>query len=318
MEPISGSISAEQITGWYDKIRQYLSDFRPEAKSISINFARRTTQIEFHIAVPEGRRKQHRKIKIPVAAGHKILSMIDDNFNTHNHSWKIVEGNYVLDASVLPPSENYLIKMEGSVDSNAIRNILYIKPAASRNDEGGVDKYWLEASIRRPKILEDVYKDLEIDEVNVGVKVDIQKIFGLTIPPEVKDNISAVRRLLSAASSMSDRNELFRAASEYKRLSRIMPQYNPVSFVNIIQQLTGQDVIREYIKLEQPYELGTINDPEYVDAVPRSVNIQTTTRLNLQKPIASGHLTFEREKYAEKLREEFKRIKEGTTSTRSH
>ena len=63
--------------------------------------------------------------------GHKILSMTDDNFDTHNHNWKIAEGDYVLDASVLLPSENYLIEMEGSVDSNAVRSTLYIKPAAS-------------------------------------------------------------------------------------------------------------------------------------------------------------------------------------------
>ena len=309
MEPISGSISADQLIGWYGLIKQAMTDFSPEAKSISINFPRSTIQISFLISIPEGWRKRHNKIKIPASPEQKIQNVMDDGFNLHSLPWTFQDNSYILDAKTLPSSERYLIKMEGLINSDAIKNIIYIKPSVNKSEYGDVDKYWLESSIKMPKILEQMYKDLEVDEVSVGVKVDIQKMFRLAIPEDINERITSIQRLLSAATSMSDRNELFRSAIEYRKLSRIRPKGDPGSFFKLVQQMTGQDVIRAHLKLEKPYDLGNVQEPTYIDTVPQSVLIQTITRLTLKDPTASGYLTFERKKYIEKLRLEFDKFK---------
>ncbi len=160
--------------------------------------------------------------------------MRDDNFNLHKGLWQFADGGYVLAAKTLPSSEKYLVTLEGPIDRNAIKNILYVKKSAGRNEVGDVDKYWLESSIKTPKILESMYRDLEVDEVNVDVKVDIQKILKLAIPDDVANVITSTQKFLAAASAEFDRNQLFRALAEYRKSSRITPLCDPNSFARLI------------------------------------------------------------------------------------
>ena len=247
MEPTisGGAITASAFIGWYDKIKEIFTDFRPEARTMSIDFARRTSQIGFQITVPEGWRKHSRKIKIPALAGYNILRMTDEGFQEQKHLWGLIDGNFILNANQLPASERYLVVMEGTVDENALKNIIFIKPAANRDNDEKNDKYWLESSIKQPGRLEQIYQDLEIEEVNFGVSIDIDKMFGLTIPQEVQEKADAVRQLLKTSSSEFDRNQLIKAALAYKKQERISPSFDPGNFFRIIQRLTTRDTIRK-------------------------------------------------------------------------
>ena len=116
-------MSAGDLLEWYNVIRQHMSDFRPEAKSMSINFAKSTIRIDLYIVVTEGWRKRHKNVKIPASQGYKILEMRDDNFNLHKGLWQFADGGYVLAAKTLPSSEKYLVTLEGPIDRNAIYHI---------------------------------------------------------------------------------------------------------------------------------------------------------------------------------------------------
>ena len=155
------------------RIKELFTDFKPETRSMTINFSQGVSQIGFQITVPEGWRKSRRKVKIPAIPGYKILRMVDEGFQERKQLWKVSGEYFVLDANVLPASERYLIEMEGTVDENILKNFVYIKPAANRDNDDENDKYWLESSIRQPNALERIYDDLEIDDVNFGVVVDI-------------------------------------------------------------------------------------------------------------------------------------------------
>ena len=297
------------VTGWYDKVKEIFTDFRPETRTMTINFSRKTSQIGFQIIVPEGWRKNHRKIKIPSISGYNLLRMTDEGFREQKHLWSIDDGNFVLDASKLPSSERYLVEMEGHVDESVLKQFVYIKPAANRDNDNENDKYWLESSIKQPNTLETIYNDLEVDEVNFGVTVDIDKMFALTIPNEVKDKTAALQQLLSVSSSNFDRNQLLKAALEYKKQEKISPSFDPGNFFRIIQRVTTKDLIRQHINIDRAYDLGRIDQPEkYVGIIPQNINVQAVTRLTLRNPIASGYLVFQREKYMEKLRTEFKKL----------
>lgn len=311
MEPTvsAAAVASGAFIGWFDKIRELFADFRPETRTMSINFSRRTSQIGFQITVPEGWRKHSRKVKIPALSGYNILRMTDEGFNEQKHLWGLIDGNYVLNANQLPASERYLVVMEGTLDEKALKNIIFIKPAANRDNDEKNDKYWLESSIKQPSTLENIYQDLEIDEVNFGVHIDIDKMFGLTIPQEVKEKTDALKQLLKTSASHFDRNQLIKAAIEYKKQEKISPSFDPGNFFRIIQRVTARDMVRKYVEIERPYDVGNIDQPEkYVGVIPQSINVQAITRLTLRNPIATGYLVFKRESYMDKLRSEFKKL----------
>lgn len=314
MEPTLSSASAvataTAIVGWYDKIKELFTDFKPETRTMSINFSRRTSQIGFQIMVPEGWRKNSRKVKIPALKGYNILRMTDLGFREQKHLWKLDnDGHFVLNAKELPSSDKYLIVMEGVVDENALNSIIFIKPAANRDNDDENDKYWLDSSIKQPTILEKMYEDLEIDDVNFGVNIDIDKMFGLTIPSEIKEKTEAINHLLQVSSSHFDRNKLINAAIDYKKQEKLSPSFEPGNFFRIIQRVTARDIIQKYIEVDQPYNVGTIEQPEkYVGVIPQSIKVQAITRLNLRNPLANGYLVFKRESYMNKLRSEFKKL----------
>lgn len=310
MEPSSISLAdaTNAVTGWYDRVKEQFTDFKPEARSMAINFSRGVSQIGFQITVPDGWRKKRRKVMIPAISGYKILHMTDEGFREQKQLWKLTDNHFVLNANELPASEHYLVVMEGNIDEITLKNLVYIKPAANRDNDNENDKYWLDASIRQPKIFEKIYSDLEVDDVNVRVVINIDKMFGLTLPSEVKEKALAVQELLKASSNF-DRNRLFKAALEYKRQEKISPSFDPGNFFKIIQRLTAGDIIRQHIDVDRPYDIGDIEQPEkYINIVPQNIKVQTITRLSLQTPIATGYLVFKREKYLEKLRSEFKKI----------
>jgi len=299
------SISPAAFVGWFDKIKEQFSDFKPETRTMMINFTRKTSTIGFQVSVPDGWRKNTNKVKIPTYPGFNIIRMMDESFHEQKNLWRHQDGFHVLDAKDLPTSEKYLIEMEGSIDENALKNLVHIKPAANRDNDDEDDKYWLDSSIKTPKALEKIYDDLEIEEVNVGVYVDIDKMFGLTLPKEIRTKAESLHRLLDESKKFN-RNEILRSAAEYKRQERLHPSYNPGDFIKIIQRLTARDIVGQHIEIDKPYNVGNIDQPEkFVGIVPQNIKVQALTTLTLRNPAALGYLKFKRKMYMDKLKSEF-------------
>ena len=60
MDDVIGTKSvdtANLILDVVDRLRNYFSDFKPESKTLSIDFASKTSTIGFRITVPDDRRK---------------------------------------------------------------------------------------------------------------------------------------------------------------------------------------------------------------------------------------------------------------------
>lgn len=304
----SVSLSPEAFIGWFEKIKENFTDFRPETRNMIINFSKRTSTIGFQITVPDGFRKNHNKLKVPNYPGFNLVRMTDEVFHEQKHLWKHVDDYHVLDAKDLPSSERYLIELEGAIDEQALKKLVHIKPAANRDNDDEHDKYWLDSSIKQPDVLDKIWDDLEIEEVNVGVYVDIDKMFGLTIPKEIRDKADAISDLLTTAKNF-DRNALLRSAVEYKKQVRISPAFNPGHFYQLINKLTARDILLQHLEIDKPYDIGNVGSPEkFVGLVPQNIKVQALTTLTLRKPTALGYLKFKRKVYMEKLRDEFKKL----------
>ena len=151
---MSFSTSPGDALDWFEKIKGYFKDFRPEAKSMTINFTNKTSNIGLSLNIEEGFRKNHNKIKIPAYPGFQITKMQDASFNQIQPLWKIIDGEWILDAKDLPPSDGYFVELEGSMDKKNLEGLVHIKPSINRDDNNEVDRYWLDASLRNPKKLE--------------------------------------------------------------------------------------------------------------------------------------------------------------------
>lgn len=301
---MSFSASPEGILAWFDRIKGYFKDFRPEARTMTINFSRKTSIIELALKIDEGFRKNHRKIKIPAYAGFKISSMKDATFNELKSLWTINNSEWTLEAKSLPASDGYLVKMEGDIDERGLKDLVHIKPAVNRDSKGDDDRFWLDSALKKPKLLEQIWTELQIDEVDVGVLIDVNKLFGLQIPQEIKERAEVIQNYLRAGKNM-DRQGIFNNARNYSRQERA-GSFNPNEFLQVIQNLTTRSTLLGYLDVEPQYSIGDIEQPtKYAGIVPQDVKVQTLTTLTLHDPQSMGYLTFKRQLYLDKIKSEF-------------
>ncbi len=136
---LSFSASPESVLLWFDKIKEYFKDFKPEARTMTINYSRKTSVIGLAVKIDEGFRKNHRKIKIPAYNGFQITRMQDDTFHELKSFWTKNNNEWILDTKNLPPSDWYFIEMEGGIDDNGLKDLVHIKPAMNRDSAQGVE-----------------------------------------------------------------------------------------------------------------------------------------------------------------------------------
>ena len=304
---MSFSASPSDALRWFENIKEYFKDFRPEARSMTINFSRHSSTIGLAINIDEGFRKNHNKIKIPSYSNFKITNMQDASFHKIQSLWKHVDGEWILDAKDLPPSDGYFIELEGGIEEKNLKDLVHIKPSVNRDSNDEVDKYWLDASLKNPKILEQIWDELQIDEVNVGVKIDVNKFFGLRLPQEIKDKADSIQKYLHAG-KLGDRGLQFTAMHDYKRQERKTP-FHLNDFLRVIQNITARDTLLDYVSIDKRYDIGDIDNPTtYEGIIPQDVMVQALTKLTLHDPQALGYLTLQRKLYLEKIKEEFDKV----------
>lgn len=304
---MSFNVSASDILKGFTTIKEYFKDFRPEARSMTINFSSQTSTIGLAIVIEEGFRKNHNKIKIPAYQNFKITKMQDASFHQIQSLWRHVDKEWILNARDLPPSAGYLIELEGAIEKNSLTDLVHIKPSINRDSNDEVDKYWLDASLKNPKMLEEIWSELQIDEVNVTVKIDINKMFAIRLPQEIKDKTEAIQEFLHAG-HRGDRQLLFRAMHNYKRQERENP-FHPNDFIHVINNLTARNTLLNYISVDKRYNIGDVDHfTTYEGIIPQDIKVHALTNLTLQNPQALGYLTLQRKLYLEKIKEEFSKI----------
>lgn len=291
------------------KAQNYFSDFKPESRTLAIDFTNKISTMGFQITVPEGRRKKFGKIKIPAHEGYKIVRMIDDAFQEQKQSWRLVDNHYVLDAKRLPLSGRFLVETQRSIDSDVLNRLVFVKPTSVNESDAQVDKYWLESSIKSMDMIEKIYSRLEIERVDFTIDIDLHKMFKLAIPTEIVEQSIAVRDLLTNAVNF-DRNKLFKSALLYKKYYKSNPPFDHNNFLRLIRRLTAQETINRYVTIERPYEIGVIEPvDDFADVIPQKINVHARTKLTLKDPIATGYLVFKRQAYVEKLKSDLQKRK---------
>ena len=303
---MSININTDKIFEWFEKIKSCFEDYKPKPKSMIINYSTKTCSLEILLTIDEGFRKNHRKIKIPAYSQFAITKMMDITFTRIEKLWKLIGDEWVLNAKELPAGDTFFIEITGKIDESNLKNLVHIKQSINPDTDKLVDRYWLDVSLRNPKLLEKVWNELQIDEINVGVKINVNKMFAMRIPALLKEKADTVQEFIDAG-FRGDRGEMFRARSAMRRQAKLT-KYTQNDFLNMISNLTTRETLLNYITVENNYRLGDLKQPNYRGWIPQNIHVQALTMLTLKNYQSIGYLTLKKEQYLKKIDEDIDKM----------
>jgi len=287
---------------WLPKIYKIFQPFRPEARYFEINYKSRSALIKYYLRIPSSIRSKLSKIEIPQFENFKIKSFMDDTFNDLSDIIKTDEtsGSWVIKTRQLPSCEDFMMELDGEIDKNFIDRLINLKPAVNKDSTQTYDKYWLDVMIRDVSILEKIYNKLSVTDIDCVVIINLEKHFVTDMPKPLVRSINAFKRYISAGYS-SDRSEVFRAWLKLRGSTR---NWNLETIEEYLKDLTSKNTLKEYIKLDKPFYLGDIKNPETEKIIPSHFSVEALSNLTLDTPAANGYLKFHKKGYQENIREE--------------
>jgi hypothetical protein len=213
-----------------------------------------------------------------------------------------------MNSSALPASERYLLKLRGVVPQEAISDLIRIQPAQNRDQTPEADKYWLNSMIRNIDFLEKIYRQIEVNNVDIAVKVGIERCFSTTFPEELKRVLGASQRWIRAGYGR-DRNEVQRAWQNLRSMAG-SSRIDASAIATTIYKLTLGELFTDYLSIDTPYLLGEIKREErFMGLFPEKMSVEATTDLTLKQPIATGYLTFKKKDYMKKIEDFISELK---------
>jgi len=295
-----------QALEWVNKVLDYFRPYKPETKSMTINYKTRDAEIEFVLHIPDNLKRKIRKVEIPAYQNFRIAEMRDECFNKIGGLWQFEDGKWKLNPSQLPPSEKYLIVLKGKLPEDALARIVYVQPAVNKDRTEEVDRYWLRSMIRNIEALEKLWNALSVDDVTASVRIGIERCLSTAIPKELKKRIEITREWIKVGRGR-DREKLFRVWSEMRRVRETKASVDDI--VDLIYKLTTGDFFSQFITIDDPYTLGEIRREEtFRGTFPERMRVEACANLTLKQPIATGYLTFKKKEYTKIVEKAFSEL----------
>lgn len=293
-----------KIIDWLPKIIELFKPFRPEITHFQINYKEMKAKLFYKLNVPPSSlRRTISKIKIPKLSTYKIENFFDEGFGNLNSLIKISpkSNEYVINPKDLPKCNFFQIVLYGNIDPKALQNLLRIQPAKNKDNTPTYDKYWLDVMIRDPTTLEQIYKSLEVNNINCSVRVSLEKSFEIELPKTLIDSAKATEELLSVAKTL-DRQKVFRKWLKYYKSMKV----NRDDIVKYFDNLLRERYLYDFIKVDEPFSVRDVKKPDTSDIIPSFFNVEAITDLTFQNPTASGYLYFHKKNFQKNIRNELK------------
>lgn len=292
----------EKAFEWINKVKKFFEPFKPEFRDMRINYKTRKSEISLALHIPNSLKRNISKVEIPAYQNFVVSDMMDESFSKVQSVWQFNDGKWVLKPSILPASERYLLKLKGEVPGETLSEIVRIQPAQNRDQSSEFDKYWLNSMIRDVAFFEQIYRELEISEVDVAVRVGIERCFSTTFPEEMKRVLTASQRWIQAGYGRN-RNEIQRAWVNLRTVTGTS-KIKVGDIIKTIYDLTLGNLFAEYLLVDVPYSLGEIKREErFMGLFPEKMSVEACTDLDLKLPVATGYLTFKKKEYMKKIDE---------------
>ena len=294
--------SIKKIIEWLPKIVNIFLPYRPEITHFQINYKENKAIIYYKLDLEENLlKKKISKIVIPNLPEYKIENFFAEGFSNLNHLIRLSkDGNsYIFKARDLPPGRFFQVVLSGYINENALKNIIRIQPAINKNNTPTYDRYWLDVMIRDIDTLEKIYHSLEINQINLSVRVATERYFATELPKSLTKSLKVVNEFLSAGKGR-DRNLLFKTWQQYRLASKV----DKDEIIKYFEDLTKSINLNDFIKVAPPFYKGKIGDFDTHRVIPSNFLVEAITDLSFRKPAASGYLEFHKKNFQETVKNE--------------
>ncbi len=303
--------NAGEVLDFVDKISKFLekmSNYKPEVKSLRINYLTKTTELKLLISVPRGMKRRFRDIEIPMYENYQIKEVFDGStLNRLDIAWKQKNNNWLIDADLLKASDKYFVILEGGITDASLEHLvkLYCPGDPKRTSEA--DLYWIDSAIKDMSILEKIYDELTIDKVTTNVNVGVERQFSSSMPREVKEWLAA-RAKADVYLGSSDRQNVFKSMYRLRVAQRKMGKLSPSAIHDLAEQVLSPQEFMLYVSVDKPFNITQINPVDDAHWFPEKVGVTVQTDLNYKNPVAQGDLTFKKIDFASKLAEDMQKL----------
>ncbi len=299
---VAGTIVSK--LGWMKKVYSNFAPFNPDLRNMEVSFRSREAVVRMYIHIPDSiRRKVRRKITIPKFPGLDVGMIRDETFREYHDLWQLdADGKkWVIKGKNLPSGEHFLFEFSGKLPPRAMQYLVRIQPSANRDTDGAYDKYWLNSMIRDVSIVEKIWDELTILDVDVKVEVNIQQLVKTIIPPDMRKEIKAFMEFIQIARIRKSRPaEIMRARAIWLKSSEKKIPLD--DFIEKSKRLTIPSFFNHLLKVDNPYKKLEITCGKLIYGfIPERIRVNLATDLNLDHPAATGYLRFHREEYKNKI-----------------
>lgn len=292
----------EKVFEWVSKVKKAFEAFKPEFRAMRVNYRTRKSELRLALHIPDSPKRRIAKVKVPAYQNFVVSEMIDESFSIVPSAWRLESGHWILDASSLPRSENYLLILTGEVPEEILMEMVRIQPAQNRDQTPDLDRYWLHSMIRNVDFFEPIYRELEVDNVNVLVRVGIETCFSTTFPDEMKRLLKASQRWTRAGYSR-DRAEIQKAWFNLRQITQ-GSKISVGDIIDAVYKLTLGELFTEYLNIDLPYSLGHVKREErFLGLFPEKMSVEACADLSLKQPVAKGYLSFSKKDYMKRIEE---------------
>jgi len=300
----SGLTLVKQVDELFYVIRPYT----PKIKKIQINYATKASEIKYLLTIPNDvKRRTKGLIEIPFSKGFSILDIWDMDA-IEEIKVKNVDGGgkWFFNVSKFPSSEKYMITVQGRIDESFLKRIVSVKCAANPTRSGENDCYWIHAALKDVKLLKDIWDELDVDRVNIDVRISVERFFSPLIPKEIEEKMKVQRELLDAVSQ--GRRNLQGLQSRY-RGAMLKTTISPTQLYDLFISLASSETFSNYISVDFPFTLGYVEAERRITSImPNKVKVGVMADLNLESPVARGELVFRRVDYQKGVEASFNTV----------
>lgn len=298
----SAILTAQNAVGLVKHVDEVLNVFRPykpEVRRFRIDYLTRTSEIKYLLTIPPGvKRRTHGTIELPATTGFKIDEVLDmDTTNLLAVRYDAQGAKWVFKANDFPDSIRFLVTTRGVIAQDFLNRLVGVNCAANPTRRDECDCYWIHSALKDVSILQKIWDELDIEHVNVDVRIGVERFFNQAIPEPVKKKLEIQRDLLMAI-QLGQRN-IEGLKSRYRHAAT-KTNISPSELIDVMMKLVSGEFFSEFVNLDKPFELGSIEPHrELTSIIPERVKVGVLTDLNLDLPVAKGELKFKRKDFTQ-------------------
>lgn len=288
----------QKIAGTLDKIRF----FKKEGQSIYIKIPEKICQYDAAIRVRE-RGVISKNINFPLPEIDCVTGTCMPSLFQLGKSIRKTPTGFLVSTKDIPAGTDLvLMQFQYKIpDSKFISNLVETKVAAEPLEFNERDEYWMHAQLRFPQILQKIYSDLKIQDVDLSVNVAVDNEVKTAIPKHVTRHLQLIRDMLAE----TERGKAHKLLLQHLQMKRRIG-IDIYALINEISSIFLPSRFKNYIEIVSPFKYvdsrqGTASYNFPGQLVPKVMTVISQTDLSLQTPAVDGKLVYKKKNLLDKL-----------------